>query len=147
MVQHQIMTSCIKLFLLRPSEGHELLQKLLKIATTECENPDLRDRSAKCLYLPSYNEMFNSCFRAFIYWRLLAIDPELTKKIVFAERPTISDQSYTLDSALLDILIENIGSLSSIYTKRPETFVKRLRESQNTRFSPNFIESASLLNS
>lgn len=43
-VQHQIMTSCIKLFLQRPSDGHELLQKLLKIATVECENPDLRDR-------------------------------------------------------------------------------------------------------
>ena len=39
------MTSCLKLFLLRPSDGHELLEKLLKTATTECENPDLRDRS------------------------------------------------------------------------------------------------------
>ena len=44
MVQHQILNSCIKLFLLRPADGNELIQKLLKIATMETENPDLRDR-------------------------------------------------------------------------------------------------------
>ena len=66
------------------------------MATTECESPDLRDR-------------------AFIYFRLLHTDPELTRKIVFSERPTISDQSYTIESGLLDKLVENIGTLSTIY--------------------------------
>lgn len=42
------------------------------MATNEAENPDLRDR-------------------AYIYWRLLNHDVELTKKIVYSERPTISD--------------------------------------------------------
>jgi AP-2 complex subunit beta-1/AP-1 complex subunit beta-1 len=82
------------------------------VATMECENPDLRDR-------------------AYIYWRMLSTDPELTKKIVFAERPTISDSSYTIENELLDKLIENIGNLSSVYTKKPESFVKKLREVLN----------------
>lgn len=30
-------------------------------------------------------------------------------------------------------LVENIGTLSSVYGKTPEQFVKRLRESQNQR--------------
>ncbi len=85
---------------------------MLKIATTECDNPDLRDR-------------------AYIYWRLLHTDPELTRKIVFAERPTISDQSYVIETQLLDKLIENIGTLSSIYMKPPEQFVKKLRDVLN----------------
>jgi vesicle coat complex subunit len=77
--------------------------------TEESENPDLRDRG-------------------FIYWRLLHTDPEVARKIVLAERPTISNMSYNLDSNLLDKLIENIGSLSSIYYKAPEGFVKKLRD-------------------
>jgi vesicle coat complex subunit len=60
------------LFVQRPKDGHELITNLLKKATTECENPDLRDR-------------------AYIYLRILNLDPELARKIVFAERPPISD--------------------------------------------------------
>lgn len=84
------------------------------MATTECENPDLRDR-------------------AYIYWRLLSTDPELTRKIVFSNRPTISDQSYTIENELLEKLVENIGNLSSIFYKKPESFVKKLREAVNQR--------------
>ena len=36
--------------------------------------------------------------------------------------------SYTLDSNLLDKLIDNLGSLSSVYMKAPESFVKKLRD-------------------
>ena len=77
-VQQQTLTSVVKLFLQRPSDGHELVYNLLKTATTECENPDLRDR-------------------AFIYWRLMHIDPELTRKIVFADRPTINDTAFLFE--------------------------------------------------
>ncbi len=48
------------------------------MVTEESENPDLRDRG-------------------FIYWRLLHSDPELAKRIVFADRPIISDSSYVFE--------------------------------------------------
>jgi hypothetical protein len=35
------------------------------------------------------------------------------------ERPLISDQSYTLETELLETLIQNIGFLSSVYQKQP----------------------------
>ena len=66
------------------------------MATNEAEDPDLRDR-------------------AYIYWRLLNNDVELTKTIVYSDRPTISDSSYTMETELLDKLIENIGNLASVY--------------------------------
>jgi len=91
-----------------------MMMELLKQATEECENPDLRDR-------------------AFIYWRLLATDPVLAKKIILAEKPPISDLSYSLETSLLDRLIENIGTLASVYQKVRESFVKKLRESQNLK--------------
>jgi len=49
-----------------------MIQKLLNLATKESDNPDLRDR-------------------AYIYWRLLAKHPETAKKMVFSERPPITE--------------------------------------------------------
>jgi len=37
-----------------------------------------------------------------------------------------------LETELLDILINNIGSLSSVYYKPPEQFVKHMRDNVNS---------------
>ena len=58
---------------------------------------------------------------------MLSTNPKLAKEIVLKERPLISDQSYTLESELLETLIQNIGTLSSVYCKQPEDFVKKLK--------------------
>jgi len=113
-VQLQLLTAYVKLYLKRPSEVEAVTLELLKTSTEECENPDLRDR-------------------AFIYWRLLSNSPEIAQKVVFAEKPPITDSSYTMETDLLDKLIENIGTLASVYVKPPEQFIKRLREGQNLK--------------
>ncbi|PKA60685.1 Beta-adaptin-like protein C [Apostasia shenzhenica] len=81
---------------------------VLNNATVETDNPDLRDR-------------------AYIYWRLLSTDPEAAKDVVLAEKPVISDDSNNLDSSLLDELLSNIATLSSVYHKPPEAFVSRAK--------------------
>ena len=113
-VQHQILISCMKLYLHRPEDGTEILKDLFKYITKECENPDLRGRG-------------------FIYWRLLSTNPALAKKVVLSERPLLSEQSYTLETELLEKLIENIGCLSSVYGKQPEDFVKKLKDNANAK--------------
>lgn len=65
--------------------------------------------------------------RAYIYWRLLSTDPEAAKDVVLAEKPVISDDSNQLDSSLLDDLLANISTLSSVYHKPPEAFVSRVK--------------------
>ena len=77
-------------------------------ATQETDNPDLRDR-------------------AFIYWRLLSTDPEAAKDVVLAEKPTITDDTGSLEGTLLNQLLGNISMLSSVYHKPPEAFVSRTR--------------------
>jgi vesicle coat complex subunit len=62
-VQLALLTAIMKLFIKRPTAGQELVPRLLKLATEETDNPDLRDR-------------------AFIYWRLLSTDP-LAAKVRF----------------------------------------------------------------
>lgn len=112
-VQNQLLTSFVKLFLVRNSEG-EMLQQLLKILTEDCDNPDIRDR-------------------AYIYWRMIVANLDLAREIVFAQKPPITDNAYILESNLLEKLLENIGNLASVYGKPPQHFVKLLRESQNQR--------------
>ncbi|XP_040990214.1 beta-adaptin-like protein C [Juglans microcarpa x Juglans regia] len=108
-VQLQLLTATVKLFLKKPTEGpQQMIQVVLNNATVETDNPDLRDR-------------------AYIYWRLLSTDPEAAKDVVLAEKPVISDDSNQLDSTLLDELLANIATLSSVYHKPPETFVTRVK--------------------
>lgn len=59
-VQLQLLTATVKLFLKKPNENQELVQRVLQTATTECDNADIRDR-------------------AYIYWRLLSTDPQAAK--------------------------------------------------------------------
>lgn len=103
-VQLTLLTAIVKLFLKVPEDSKELVGKILQIATNEVDNPDLRDR-------------------AYIYWRLLATDPEQAQHVVLAQKPPITDESYSLDPTLLDTLIKNIATLSSVYHKAPEFFV------------------------
>ncbi|KAI3914016.1 hypothetical protein MKW98_010828 [Papaver atlanticum] len=109
LVQLQLLTATVKLFLKKPTEGpQQMIQVVLNNATVETDNPDLRDR-------------------AYIYWRLLSTDPEAAKDVVLAEKPVISDDSNQLDSSLLDELLANIATLSSVYHKPPEAFVTRVK--------------------
>ncbi|CAK9141915.1 unnamed protein product [Ilex paraguariensis] len=119
-VQLQLLTATVKLFLKKPTEGpQQMIQAcsydsvVLNNATVETDNPDLRDR-------------------AYIYWRLLSTDPEAAKDVVLAEKPVISDDSNQLDSSLLDELLANIATLSSVYHKPPDTFVTRVKTTQRT---------------
>ncbi|XP_057477940.1 beta-adaptin-like protein B isoform X1 [Actinidia eriantha] len=113
-VQLQLLTATVKLFLKKPTEGpQQMIQVVLNNATVETDNPDLRDR-------------------AYIYWRLLSTDPEAAKDIVLAEKPVISDDSNQLDSSLLDELLANIATLSSVYHKPPDAFVTRVKTTQRT---------------
>lgn len=83
-----------------------MVQKVLDMATEESDNPDLRDRG-------------------FIYWRLLSTDPEAAKMVVLGDKPVIEDDTFKLEPALLNSLIGQIATLSSVYHKPPESFVVR----------------------
>jgi AP-1 complex subunit beta-1 len=105
-VQLQLLTATVKLFLKQPDNAQELVQKVLNMTTQESDNPDLRDRG-------------------YVYWRLLSSDPEAARVVVMSEKPSLSDDSFNLDPALLDDLISQIGSLASIFHKPAEQFVIR----------------------
>jgi AP-1 complex subunit beta-1 len=106
LVQLQLLTAAVKLFLKQPERTQEMVQKTLNLATEHSDNPDLRDRG-------------------YIYWRLLSADPESARAVVLAPKPEIGDDTFTIENSLLDELISQISTLSSIYHKPAEAFVSK----------------------
>lgn len=102
--QLQILTAVVKLFLKKPDQSQGLVQKVLQAATSQSDNPDIRDR-------------------AYVYWRLLSSDPQITKNVVLSEKPPITTTIQSLPPALLETLIGELSTLASVYHKPPETFL------------------------
>ena len=62
-MQFAILNSSVKLYLKLEEAAEDLVQDVLKLATEECDNPDLRNRG-------------------YMYWRMLSSNPELAKRII-----------------------------------------------------------------
>uniref|UniRef100_A0A5S6Q4W4 AP-1 complex subunit beta-1 n=1 Tax=Trichuris muris TaxID=70415 RepID=A0A5S6Q4W4_TRIMR len=95
-VQLQLLTAIVKLFLKRPSDTQELVQRVLSLATQDSDNPDLRDRG-------------------YIYWRLLSADPVTAKEILPTQRV---DRSQPKHLELLKLLLANQTYLISRWTSQ-----------------------------
>ena len=108
-MQLALLTAAVKLFVYKSQSGtaKELVHKVLKWATEEVDNPDLRDRG-------------------FMYWRLLAQNPTGAGEIVLTERPAISTDIDRMERGALDQLLLHTGTLGSIYHKNPEVINRRI---------------------
>lgn len=107
-VQLALLTATVKLFIQRPTKGQELVPKVLKWATEETDNPDLRDR-------------------AYMYWRLLSTDMNAAKQIVMGEKPPITAEAEKLESSTLEEMCLNVGTLATIYLKPVQTVFRSAR--------------------
>lgn len=106
-VQMNILTSAVKTYLkCRTEESFNILERVFQFCEKESDYPDMRDRG-------------------FMYWRLIVIDPNMASIIVLAEKPVISEDVSSLEACLMDKLIDNLGTLASVYSKAPEVFVKK----------------------
>lgn len=125
-VQQALVTAVVKYYLLLPSKGEKIMIQVLRWATEESGNPDLRER-------------------AFMYWRLVSstetsLGPstafqEVTKSIVLQDNPLINSSTDNIDPNILEELELNIGTLASIYLK-PVQFVFRLAKRKTLPLSP-----------
>jgi len=102
-VQLSLLTGSVKLFLHKPNSeaAKDLVYKVLKWATEEVDNPDLRDRG-------------------FMYWRLLAHSPQAASSVVLNDQLIISTDTDRMERGALDQLLLHTGTLSSIYHKNPD---------------------------
>ncbi|KAL8941211.1 MAG: hypothetical protein Q9216_002388 [Gyalolechia sp. 2 TL-2023] len=104
--QLQILTAVVKFFLKKPDQpqAQQLVQKIFQAATAENDNPDVRDR-------------------AYVYWRLLSSNPQVAQNVVLSDKPPITSTIQSLPPVLLDRLLTELSTLSSVYHKPPEAFI------------------------
>ncbi|KAK4498870.1 hypothetical protein PRZ48_009380 [Zasmidium cellare] len=107
-VQLALLTATVKLFIQRPSKGQDLVPKVLKWATEDTDNPDLRDRG-------------------YMYWRLLSSNPAAAKGIVMGEKPAITAESEKLDPVTLEEMCLVVGTLATVYLKPVHTVFRSAR--------------------
>lgn len=125
-VQYATLTAVTKYYLKFPEQGESIVLRVLKWATEEVDNPDIRDRG-------------------FIYWRLLSSEnasgpngefQSNTKKIILNENPVINSENDNINPEILEELELNIGTLASIYLKPVQT-VFRLAKPKSLPYSPS----------
>ena len=109
-IQINILDSATKTFLkCQSEESYNILNQVFDFCTKECEDPDVRERG-------------------YMYYRLMTIDPQIANKIIVNEKPRINEDVSGFDDNLLAVLMDNLGTLSTIYEKPPEAFVKKTKE-------------------
>ena len=109
-IQINILDSATKTFLkCQSEESYNILNQVFDFCTKECENPDVRDRG-------------------YMYYRLMTIDPQLASRIIVNEKPKINEDASGFDDNLLATLLDNLGTMATIYEKPPELFVKKTKE-------------------
>ncbi|KAI5787692.1 adaptin N terminal region-domain-containing protein [Peziza echinospora] len=118
-VQLALLTATVKLFIQRPTKGQDLVPKVLKWATEETDNPDLRDRG-------------------YMYWRLLSTDPATARLIVMGEKPPITAETEKLDPVTLEEMCLNVGTLATVYLK-PVQQVFRTARPKRLQDSPALV--------
>ncbi|CAK9437977.1 uncharacterized protein LODBEIA_P23550 [Lodderomyces beijingensis] len=107
LLQLNILTTIVKINLEMPGKQYApLLQKILELATKECENADVRDK-------------------AYIYWRLLSssTSESLQKKIILTKLPPIESTISSFNPQLLETLMRELSTLSSVYYKPAKNFI------------------------
>ena len=105
MVQLELLTAVVKLFLKQPTVGQSLVTSILTMATEESTNADVRDRG-------------------YMYWRLLSADAKLAKQVVLSDKPLITPHlEETINDDTLQTLLEELDTVSAVYHKPAETFI------------------------
>ena len=101
----QILNAAVKNFVTKPDESEEIVKICLQKGAEESENPDIRDR-------------------AYIYWRLLEIDPDIAKQMVCGEKPAFKfNEDDELDVDTIDDMINNMTNVSACYFKKEKDII------------------------
>ena len=106
-VQLQLLTAFVKLYLEKPDDTRDLIQCILSEATKNDVSPDVRNR-------------------AYIYWKLLSTNNELAQTVIKFNKKDIDDSCVKFDEEVLTELLSNMGTVSGILQILPNEFVSKM---------------------
>ena len=109
-VQLAILTAVVKYYLIS-GDGDDMLRKVIKLATTSVDNPDIRDR-------------------AFQYYWLISEAGDQAEHMIFPDvdaLPKLNVELFQMNPDLVAKLVPEIGTLAVLYNKLPHEFVQSTR--------------------
>ncbi|KAH0793568.1 Adaptin N terminal region family protein [Histomonas meleagridis] len=119
-VQLQLLTAFVKLYLYKPEQTKDLLQCILNEATKNDVNPDVRNRG-------------------FIYWRLLSSNGNIAKDVIIFDKIDVEDSGIKFDDNVLSELIRNMGTVSGVLHIVPSDFVNRICNTVEDNINSSFL--------
>lgn len=102
-VQLQILTACVKAYILRGPEAQKITDAALDYATQESENVDVRDRG-------------------FIYLRLVSAGADAAQQIVLSNKQGLEDKTDEMPIELQKELLRMLSSVAAVYHKPAKAF-------------------------
>lgn len=106
LLQLAIITAIVKINMTISGTYSLQLQRVLELATQECENADVRDQ-------------------AYMYWRLLSLESlQSQQKIILAPLPPIEDTIPMFNPLVLNDLLHELSTIALVYQKPSLTFVE-----------------------
>lgn len=102
-VQLQMLTACVKAYLMRGPEAKNLVDMVLKYGTEESEHVDVRDRG-------------------FIYLRIISGGFDSAQQVVLSNKYGINNRQSELPVELQKELLRSLSSIASIYHKPGKAF-------------------------
>jgi vesicle coat complex subunit len=109
LVQLQLISTIVKVYLVKPDDTREQLQFVLNEATKVERAPDVRNR-------------------ALIYWRMLSLSAEAAKEFVQFQKTGVEHSEAPFSEEVLRELFANLGSVSGVLQILPSEFVLRAPE-------------------
>ncbi|CAN8063503.1 unnamed protein product [Agarophyton chilense] len=102
-VQQQVLTACLKAFVLCGAEAEKGARAMILYATEESENIDLRDRG-------------------FVYQRLLECGVETAQNIVLSNKVGIEHNQSLVPPELCKELLASLSSMAAVFHQPPSLF-------------------------
>ena len=119
----------VKCFLKRPNDPklQQFLQQTLTSAV-DCQHPDIRDR-------------------AYVYWRLLSVNPELTRSAVWTKKPIINEQleQWQVDEKFLSMVLKELSTLTALFHVDKQLFLPTATSELQRQPSQLVVEEEQLL--
>lgn len=109
---YAMLLSCAKLFFKSPGEMQGILGKVFEMILKNYHDVDLRDRT-------------------YYFYNLLVKDVNLAEYIICGDTATVDNLYSDLDDEFLDQIYSEFNTLSIVYRKPEEKFVKNLDENEN----------------
>ena len=136
LTQLAVLSATVKIYIIKPDEGVNVLRGVLALSLGECDDPDVQERAR------IYGRILSECGPQEAQILLQALTNTNNNNLRNDSNIINSENNNIINETLNNELVPLLGTLASLYRLRPSEFVPILRISSNNKQ----LESSALIN-